>query len=175
MTIKTTLPTDSTARKGVPLFSGVRRYAPAAFMLMAETSKAGNDKHNPGQPLHHARGKSTDHGDCIDRHMSDVQDIEAALERGAERSPENLKQLREELGQLMWRTALYVQEAAEKYLGAPLAPGARLPAPPPDLGQCRSTTPGFRWTGERLEAHGEVRCGLVDGHSGKHSNGSSSW
>jgi hypothetical protein len=127
MTVKTTLPTDSAERKNLPILSGALKYAPAAFMLMAETAKAGNDKHNPGEPLHHARGKSSDHGDCIARHAMDIEDIVAAFERGEPQSPENLKQLRLELGQLQWRASLYVQEMAEKYLGAPLAPGARLP------------------------------------------------
>lgn len=127
--IQTTLPTDSDERKNLPVLSGALKYAPAAVMLMSETSKLGNDKHNPGQELHHSRGKSADHGDCIGRHVMDVEDIVAAFTRGVEQSPENLKQLRLELGQLMWRTGLYVQELAEKYLGAPLAPGAKLPSP----------------------------------------------
>lgn len=140
MTIKTTLPTDSGERKNLPILSGAIKYAPAAIMLMAETSKLGNDKHNPGEPLHHARGKSMDHGDCIVRHLMDVEDIKAALERDMTRigmtqiDPEAAKQLRLELGQLMWRTALYVQEASERYLGSPLAPGAKLPVPEPKPG-----------------------------------------
>lgn len=136
MTVKTTLPTDSAARKNLPILRGALRYAPAAFMLMAETSKLGNDKHNPGEGLHHARGKSSDHGDCVVRHTMDVEDIVAALER-ANNAPldTTLCQLRSELGQLVWRTALYVQELAEKYLGAPLAPGARLPTAGPKPGE----------------------------------------
>jgi hypothetical protein len=34
-------------------------------------SKLGNDQHNPGEPLQWARGKSTDHADCIGRHLID--------------------------------------------------------------------------------------------------------
>ena len=32
-------------------------------------AKAGNDQHNPGQPLHWARGKSDDFADTIGRHL----------------------------------------------------------------------------------------------------------
>lgn len=46
--------------------------------LLALISKEGNDKHNPGEPLHHARGKSMDHGDCLLRHLMDLQDHLAA-------------------------------------------------------------------------------------------------
>lgn len=63
------LPTDSDARKHVPLATGVLDYFPDALAEVARLSKIGNDKHNPGQPLHWSRGKSDDHADCIMRHM----------------------------------------------------------------------------------------------------------
>lgn len=126
-----TLPKDSEDRKNVPVFSGVLKYAPAALAGVARISKLGNDKHNPGEPLHHARGKSTDHADCILRHTMDVADIEAAIERirnpyldGEERAA-----ILTEVSQLSWRTLMWSQELHEKYGGAPLAPGARLPEP----------------------------------------------
>jgi hypothetical protein len=128
-----TLPTDSAERKDIPLYSGVLKYAPAALAGMARISKAGNDKHNPGEPLHHARGKSNDHPDCIVRHAVDVADIEAALQRsdipidkgdGSARA-EVVESLLTEASQLVWRAALWSQELHEKYGGAPLAPGAR--------------------------------------------------
>jgi Domain of unknown function (DUF5664) len=65
------LPTDSDARKNVPLARGVLDYFPDALADVARLSKAGNDKHNPGEPLHWSREKSTDHADCILRHMVD--------------------------------------------------------------------------------------------------------
>ena len=46
-------------------------YFPLAIAEVAKCSKAGNDQHNPGQPLHWAKGKSTDHADCIPRHLID--------------------------------------------------------------------------------------------------------
>lgn len=60
---------DSQQRKATPIFSGVMRYFPDALAAVARVSFAGNNKHNPGQALHWAREKSTDHGDCIARHQ----------------------------------------------------------------------------------------------------------
>ena len=124
--IRTTLPIDSTVRKGIPLLMGCLRYIPAALAGMARWSKIGNDKHNPGEPLHHARGKSTDHGDCVVRHLLDIQDITAAFERdSALVTPEHVQQLMDECDALVWRAGLLSQELHEKYDGAPLAPGAK--------------------------------------------------
>lgn len=66
-----TLPTDAVERKNIPITTGVLDYFPLAVAEVARVSKAGNDQHNPGQPLHWARGKSTDHHDCISRHLID--------------------------------------------------------------------------------------------------------
>lgn len=65
------LPADSAERKACPIASGVLDYFPAAIAEVARVSKAGNDQHNPGQPMHWAREKSTDHADCIARHLLD--------------------------------------------------------------------------------------------------------
>ena len=61
--------TDSKKRKDTPLWSGVLQYFPLTLQAIARVSKAGNDKHNPGEPLHWERGKSMDQEDCILRHM----------------------------------------------------------------------------------------------------------
>jgi hypothetical protein len=116
-----TLPTDSNERKNYPMMSGVLNYFPAALAGVAKISKAGNDKHNPGQPLHHARGKSSDHGDCILRHLTDTQDLLAAKERGQLITSD---QVLTEASQLAWRALALSQELHEKY-GAPLAPGVK--------------------------------------------------
>lgn len=65
------LPSDAKARKDAPVYSGVLAYFPDAIVAVARLSKAGNDQHNPGQPLRWARDKSTDHADCIVRHQLD--------------------------------------------------------------------------------------------------------
>lgn len=63
------LPSDAQNRKDTPVTTGVLDYFPDAIAEVARVSKAGNDQHNPGQPLHWAKEKSTDHADCIVRHL----------------------------------------------------------------------------------------------------------
>ncbi len=109
----TTLPTTTVERKAVPMASGVLDYFPAALAYVAKISKAGNDKHNPGQPLHHARGKSMDHADCIMRHLVD---------RGTIDPEDNLRHS----GKVAWRALALLQEELEREEGAPLARGARV-------------------------------------------------
>jgi hypothetical protein len=62
------LPVDSTERKGIPIYSGFLAYFPDAIAEVARLSQAGNEKHNPGEPLHWSRNKSDDHLDCLLRH-----------------------------------------------------------------------------------------------------------
>lgn len=66
-----TLPTDPALRKGMPITSGVLDYFPLAIAEVSKCSKAGNDQHNPGKPMHWDKTKSTDHADCIPRHLID--------------------------------------------------------------------------------------------------------
>lgn len=65
------LSTDPAARKAMPITTGVLDYFPLAIAEVAKCSKTGNDQHNPGQPLHWDKTKSTDHADCIGRHLID--------------------------------------------------------------------------------------------------------
>lgn len=101
----------SDARKGVPIATGCLDYFPAALAMVARVSKAGNDKHNPGQDMHHARGKSMDHADCIMRHLSERGTIDP--EDGLPHS-----------GKIAWRALALLQEELEA-AGAPIARGAR--------------------------------------------------
>lgn len=59
----------SEERKQYPMATGLLDYFPDALALVAHISWKGNEKHNPGQPLHWARGKSMDQPDCIMRHL----------------------------------------------------------------------------------------------------------
>jgi hypothetical protein len=108
----TTLPADSKARKGIPLARGLLDYFPAALAAVAEVSRAGNDKHNPGEEMYHARGKSMDHADCILRHLVD---------RGALDPEDGLRHS----AKVAWRALALLQEELEA-AGAPLARGAKL-------------------------------------------------
>lgn len=109
----TALPTESAARKATPMARGLLFYFPAALAYVAQISKAGNDKHNPGEEMHHARGKSSDHADCIIRHLADSGTMDP--EDGLRHS-----------GKVAWRALALLQEELEA-AGAPLARGARLP------------------------------------------------
>jgi len=107
------LPTDSNERKEIPIFSGVIAYFPLALAAVARVSKRGNDKHNPGQPMHWAREKSTDHEDCIARHLIDVNTLDPKTGEY------------EDAMALAWRALAKLQLLEEKRLGKPPSPGSR--------------------------------------------------
>ena len=68
---KMILPTDSKERKCIPITSGVLDYFPLAIAEVAKASFAGNEQHHPGEKLFWDKSKSTDHSDCISRHLID--------------------------------------------------------------------------------------------------------
>lgn len=63
---------EAQKRKETPVFSGVIKYFPLALQEVARVSFAGNEQHNPGQPLHWDKSKSTDHLDALSRHLIDA-------------------------------------------------------------------------------------------------------
>lgn len=63
------LPKKGPERKKYPIARGVLDYFPDAVAAVANVSFVGNEQHNPGEPMHWAREKSTDHADCIARHL----------------------------------------------------------------------------------------------------------
>jgi hypothetical protein len=107
---KGALPTNPKARKDIPIVRGCLDYFPVALAAVAELSRIGNDQHNPGQPMHHARGKSTDHADCIVRHLMDRGTIDTDGVRHSTK--------------VAWRALALLQEELEA-VGAPLARGAK--------------------------------------------------
>ena len=113
------LPTDAAARKDAPLASGLLWYFPAALAAVARVSKVGNDQHNPNQPLHHARGKSMDHADCLLRHLADA----GAMDTDGQRHT----------AKVAWRALALLQEEIEQSEGLPLPRGARPAAAPIDI------------------------------------------
>lgn len=58
-------------RKSTPIWKGVMMYFPDVWAEVAKVSRVGNDQHNPGQPLHWDRSKSSSHLDSAIRHMLD--------------------------------------------------------------------------------------------------------
>lgn len=63
------LTTDKAARKEMPIARGVVDYFPLALAEVAHVSFVANEQHNPGQEMHWDKTKSTDHSDCIARHL----------------------------------------------------------------------------------------------------------
>lgn len=114
--LKPRLPTDAKARKNIPLASGCFDYFDLALAAIAEVSKAGNDQHNPGQPLHWARGKSMDQADTMLRHFT---------ERGT-RDVDGLRHT----AKMAWRALAILQLEMEEELGLEPSRGSRAPAAP---------------------------------------------
>lgn len=105
-----TLPTSSEERKKIPLCTGVFDAFPAALIELAKLAKLGNEKHNPGEPLHWSRDKSDDHPDALARHL---------LERGTIASDGTRHS-----AALAWRALANLQLELEAE-GAPKARGAK--------------------------------------------------
>lgn len=106
------LPVDSQARKEAPIASGVLDYFPLALAAVARLSRKGNEKHNPGEPMHHARNKGGSDVDCIVNHLIDRGTID----------PDN--------GELhdvaaAWRALSNLEKAEEKRLGKGLPRAAK--------------------------------------------------
>lgn len=63
-------------RKAHPITTGVLDYFPDALLDVAHVSKIGNDQHNPGEPLHWAKHKSSDEADALLRHLIDRGELD---------------------------------------------------------------------------------------------------
>jgi hypothetical protein len=112
---------DSAARKEFPMARGLLDYFPAALAAVARVSSIGNMKHNPGEDMHHARGKSMDHADCIMRHLADRGTMDrVVIESGQLGSVYEIPHS----AYVAWRALALLQEELEA-AGAPLARGAR--------------------------------------------------
>lgn len=105
-------------RKGFPVCSGFIDYFPDAIAEASNVSFVGNMKHNPGEPMHHARGKSMDHADCIARHLMERGGYDIVIVDGVE------YRIRHSAA-LLWRAAALLQEELEAELALPLPRAAR--------------------------------------------------
>lgn len=103
--------TSSDERKMYPLARGLLDYFPDACAAVARHSYEANQKHNPGQEMHWARGKSGDHRDCILRH---------AMRTGLFDGPYR------ESTALAWRAMANLQEELENDYKLSLPRGAKL-------------------------------------------------
>lgn len=116
------LPTDSKARKETPIARGFLDYFPDAVAAVAQVSFAGNQKHNPGEPLHWSKGKSADHADCVARHL---------IERGTIDAEDGLRHS----AKLAWRALALLQIELED--AQPQHDDHYVPAPSDPDTECR--------------------------------------
>lgn len=161
----TYLPEDSEARKGLPLATGLLDYFPAALAAVAEHSRHGNDKHNPGEPLNWSRGKSQDHADCIARHLIDRG---TTYEEQIQGKPVRLRHS----AALAWRALALLQEELEAEGAAPGRASkfpTTAPDPDPDLvwtwsksAPPHTATTRYREGFATREASEQARQGLSD-------------
>jgi hypothetical protein len=110
---------DSAYRKTLPMCTGLIDYFPDACAAVANVSCIGNMKHNPGEPMHHARGKSMDHADCIARHLTERGGYDIVVVDGTEYRIRHT-------AALAWRAMALLQQELEDELGLPLPRAARL-------------------------------------------------
>lgn len=107
-------PTDRQERKEMPVARGVIDYFPLALLEVAKVSFKANQQHNPGEPMHWARGKSTDHADCIARHL---------MERGTVDKEDGLRHA----AKLAWRALALLQTELELAQGYDAEAAAKKP------------------------------------------------
>jgi hypothetical protein len=102
--------TTSAERKTYPMATGCLDYFPDALAEVAKLSLQGNLKHCPGEDLHHKRGVSMDHADCIVRHLVGRGGFDGDTRESAA---------------LAWRSLALLQEELEAERGLSLPRAAR--------------------------------------------------
>lgn len=110
--------TSSEERKQYPMARGLLDYFPDALAEVSRVSYLGNEKHNPGEPMHHARGRSSDHADCIARHLVERGGFDTIMIDGV------VYTIRHS-GSLAWRALALLQEELEAEKGLSLPRGAK--------------------------------------------------
>lgn len=105
----------SAHRKAFPITSGLLDYFPDACAAVAEVSFLGNQQHNPGEAMHHARHKSMDHADCIARHLVERGGFDGKIRHTAA---------------LAWRAFALLQEELEREFKLATPRGATPLSPP---------------------------------------------
>lgn len=111
------LPDDDAKRGEYPMADGLLDYFPNALAEVSKVSKIGNDQHNPGQPMHWARDKSTDHANKILRHLVDRGRFDG---RGVRHT-----------ARLAWRALAMLQDELEAEEGFPRSRASKTSEPAP--------------------------------------------
>lgn len=110
-TLQAVLPSSTDDRKAHPIVSGVLDYFPLAIAEVARISHRATQQHHPDKPMHWDRSKSTDHADCIGRHLIDRGTRDVDGERHT--------------GKLAWRSLAMLQTELEEETGAPRSRASR--------------------------------------------------
>lgn len=105
------LPTAAAEREHYPICTGVFDYFPDAIAEVAKLSYDATQQHHPGEAMHWARGKSTNHADKILRHQ---------MERQKSDSDGHLH-----MTKVAWRALAQLQEHLEFTRNLPPSPGSR--------------------------------------------------
>jgi len=92
---------EAQLRKDTPVYSGVIKYFPLALQEVSRVSKAGNDQHHSGSPLHWDRSKSTDELDALTRHLIDAGKLDTDGIRHS--------------AKVAWRALANLEKELEKY------------------------------------------------------------
>lgn len=142
-----TLPKKHDARKALPLYDFFTRYFPDALVELVKVSVVGNAQHNPGEPMHWARGKSMDQLNTAQRHIMDHGAGHVFDESDDERVPGMRTR---HLAKAAWRLLAEIQLACERDAAPTEAEGQ--PVSPP-------TEPRKLWvqTGRRDPPLAKVR------------------
>jgi hypothetical protein len=102
-------PSNAVDRKKLPVGTGVLDYFASALIEVARVSFVGNEQHNPGQPLHWDRSKSSDEWDTVVRHGMDRGKIDTDGVRHS--------------AKMCWRALAILQKEMEE-AGAPISRAA---------------------------------------------------
>lgn len=108
----------SEQRKQYPLVTGCVDYFRDALLMVAHVSWLGNQKHNPGQPLHWARAKSADEIDALGRHLASRDDMDRV-------DPAKADTEIEEAACMAWRACAYLQKLLEAKYNIKPPPGCK--------------------------------------------------
>jgi phage tail protein X len=113
------IPSDDNLRKQIRAFQGFVKYFPDATAAVALLSKIANEQHNPGEPMHWAKEKSTEELDSLMNHLIDVA-CKGELSRDSDGILDAVK--------IAWRGMANLQRVLDKYgleTAFPEAAGAR--------------------------------------------------
>jgi hypothetical protein len=100
------LPEDPKLREQFPLYDYMHGYFPDAYLEEVRVSWVGNEQHNPGERMHWARDKSSDHMNKAMRHI-------ASYGSGEKKDTDNTYHLAKAIWRLKARLQLDIEAERE--------------------------------------------------------------